>query len=261
MYGKSFAFKIIILIICLSFLPNINGENQNIYNFIRTNNPPNKPNIYGPENGTTNVEYIFCTDTITDPEGDQIYCFWDWGDGNCSGWLGPYGSGQTICTSYMWTEPGVYCILLKLKDDYGWESEYLDPFCITITENQKPSAPVIDGPHHVKIGIESTLSFISIDPEGDNITYYVDWGDKCGGAEYHGPYPSGQKVNLSHKYLVINKLIINALAIDSNGAESDITFFEVTISRNKAFLQNNLLIQLFQRLKYNFQILRNLIKI
>jgi len=227
--------------------------------FGQANNPPNKPNIYGPDNGTTNVEYTFCTDTITDPEGDSLYCFWDWGDGNNSGWLGPYASGQTICASHRWAQPGIYCIMLKLKDDYGMESEWSDPLCITIVENQPPSAPSIDGPTHVKVRVENTWSFISIDPEQDNITYYVDWGDKCGGAEYYGPYPSGQKTNLSHKYLKKNVLIINALAIDSHGAESQLTFFEVEISINRAFENNKLFQQLFRRFPLIISILKHLI--
>lgn len=125
------------------------------------------------------------------------------------------------------------------------EIKRLDSFIKSKFMNERPSAPLIDGPTHVRVGVENTWSFISIDPDGDNITYYVDWGDKCGGAEYHGPYPSGQEVNLSHKYMNKNILIINALAIDSQGAESELTFFEVEISRNKAFTNNIILHKLF----------------
>ncbi len=256
MIKKNLVCAIIILIIVSFFLPCINGEIENIYSLNGSNNPPNKPNIYGPDNGTINVEYTFCTDKITDPEGDSFYCLWDWDDGNSSGWLGPYASGQIICESHKWTQPGVYCITLKLKDVYGMESESSDPFCITIVGNQPPSAPSIDGPSHVRVRVENTWSFISIDPEGDNVTYYVDWGDKCGGAEYHGPYPSGQKINLSHKYLIKNTLIINALAIDSYGAESQLTFFEVEISRNKQ-VNFPLFIRFLLRLPILSQILKH----
>ena len=224
-----------------------------------TDNPPNKPNIYGPQNGTTNIEYNFCTDTITDPEGNSMYCLWDWGDGNISGLLGPYASGQTICASHRWIQSGIYCIKLKLKDDYGNESEWSDPFCITIVKNQPPSAPSIDGPVHVKVGIENSWGFISIDPEGGNITYYVDWGDKCGGAEYYGPYPSEQKINLSYRYTKKNTLIINALAIDDQGAESNLTYFEIEITRNKAYTHNILFLLFFERLIYHLSIIDYLI--
>jgi outer membrane protein assembly factor BamB len=239
----------------------IGDMNGIMYCFGELNDPPNKPNIYGPDNGTINVEYTFCTDTITDPEGDSVYCLWDWGDGNISGWLGPYVSGQIICTNNKWTEPGVYCIKLKLKDDYGMESQWSDPFCITIIDNLPPSAPSIDGPTHVRVGVEKSWSFFSIDPEGNNITYYVDWGDECGGAEYHGPYPSGQVVNLSHKYTKKITLIINALAIDSNDAESNLSYFDVEISRNKTLTNNRFLDEIFLQFKSAFIILRHLIKI
>ncbi len=248
MFRKSLFYAFIFLIISLVFLQFINAKTENIDYLNALNNPADKPHIYGPDNGTINVEYTFCTDTITDPEGDSVYCLWDWGDGNISGWLGPYASGQVICESHMWTEPGEYCIMLKLKDIFDIETEWSDPFCIIIIDNQPPSAPSINGPNRVRVGFENTWVFLSVDPEGDNITYYVDWGDVCGGAEYYGPYPSGQKINLSHTYTKKINLIINAMAIDSHGAESGLSFFEVEITRNKKVIIKNLFSDLLNRL-------------
>jgi len=58
------------------------------------NNPPNKPTRpSGPLNGRMNVEYTFTTST-TDPEGEQIYYLFDWGDGN-EDYAGPFNSGET----------------------------------------------------------------------------------------------------------------------------------------------------------------------
>jgi hypothetical protein len=222
-------------------------------------NPPTTPNIYGPGNGTTNVEYTFCTDAITDLEGDSLYCLWDWGDGSNSGWLGPYASGETMCASHMWTQPGVYCIMLKLKDSYGMESEWSDPFCITIVENHPPSDLIIDGPNHCRVGVEYKWSFVSTDPDGDNITYYVDWGDECGGAEWHGPYPSGKIVFLAHMYTTKNMLIINAMAVDEHGAESNMTYFEVAIPRSISI--NSMLLKLLERFSHAFPMLRYILEL
>lgn len=256
MFRKSLVCLIIFLTVGFVFLPFINAETENIFYQKVLNNPPDKPEINGPDNGTTNVEYTFCIDVLTDPEGDSIYCLWDWDDGNNTGWLGPYASGQIICESHIWIQPGIYCIMVKLKDYYEMESEWSDPFCITIFENKPPSAPTITGPTQVIVGIENIWSFISIDPEEDNITYYVDWGDECGGAEYHGPYPSSQKINLSHIYTNKNTLIINSLAIDSHGAESELTYFEVEISRNKV-TASNLFFNFLERLPNILKIISN----
>jgi hypothetical protein len=99
-----------------------------------TNKPPNPPIIIGPHYGKMSIaEYVFTLDTITDPEGDQIYCFWDWGDGNTSGWVGPSNSGETIQASHTWTEAGNYTIIVKLKDIYGNEI-ISEPFIIQIVQ-------------------------------------------------------------------------------------------------------------------------------
>ena len=66
-------------------------------------------------------------------------------------------------------------------------------FMETLNDNHKPNAPTIDGPTRVKLGVENKWIFNSTDPDGDNITYYVDWGDECGGAEWYGPFLSGEK--------------------------------------------------------------------
>ena len=97
--------------------------------------------------------------------------------------------------------------------------------------NTRPDAPEISGPHSGKVGVQYTWVFMSIDPDEDNITYYVDWGDQCGGAKYYGPYPSGQEVELSHTYTFQNTFTINCMAIDEFGAESNTTYFDVTVPR------------------------------
>ena len=96
------------------------------------NYPPYAPTIGGPHCGKINTEYTFSLGEITDPEGDQIYCFWDWGDGTTSSWLGPYNSGQSIQATHTWTGPGTYTIKVKLKDSFGAESPWSESFTMYI---------------------------------------------------------------------------------------------------------------------------------
>jgi len=88
------------------------------------NFPPNKPTIEGPLNGEIGEEYEYCIPDAIDPDGDDIYVYWDWGDGNSSGWLGPYSSGEQICEKNIWYEPDDYVLKAKLRDDRGAESEW-----------------------------------------------------------------------------------------------------------------------------------------
>ncbi|MCK5260850.1 MAG: hypothetical protein KAJ44_01565 [Thermoplasmatales archaeon] len=125
--------------------------------------------------------------------------------------------------------------------------------------NEPPTAPDIDGPTRGKIGVEYEWTIVSIDPDGDDVTYYIDWGDECGGAEWHGPYPSGEEVILTHMYTVRNTFIINAMTADEQGAESNWTYFEVTMPKNKAFTINLLFLRFLEQHPNLFPIIRHML--
>jgi hypothetical protein len=94
--------------------------------------PPNKPSTpSGQIKGILDVEYTYTSNT-TDPDGDQIYYLWDWGDGNTTRWLGPYNSGVIINMTHKWTIKGSYSIKVKAKDIYGIQSSWSDPLPITM---------------------------------------------------------------------------------------------------------------------------------
>ena len=99
------------------------------------NDPPETPGApSGPTNGIIDVEYSFTAST-TDPEGDDIYYWFDWDDGTNSGWVGPYTSGATATASHTWTAVGDYDITVKAKDEFDHESEVSPAHTITIVES------------------------------------------------------------------------------------------------------------------------------
>lgn len=180
------------------------------------------------------------------------YLMIDWGDGTISEWFGP----STIFTIIkIWSTQGIYELRIKGKGPNGEQTNWSDPYIILIKpfNNNPPIAPSINGRHFLQIGKTYEWTFVSSDPEEDSITYYIDWGDECGGAEYHGPYTSGQPAYISHVYYEKNNLTIVAIAIDTYGAESERSTFEVTIAKNKpsmfqyrhSFLVQNILKNIF----------------
>jgi hypothetical protein len=82
------------------------------------NQPPNIPNINGPNNGKPGDEYTYSI-YVSDPENDNIYILWNWGDGNNSDWLGPYESGTELNNSYIWNMTGTFIIKIILRDEHG----------------------------------------------------------------------------------------------------------------------------------------------
>ncbi len=96
------------------------------------NQRPNKPSRpSGPTSGKSGTEYVF-TSSATDPDGDQLYYLFDWGDGFTSFWLGPYESGEECSTSHIWFEIGNYEVKVKAQDSKGAESDWSDPLPISI---------------------------------------------------------------------------------------------------------------------------------
>jgi hypothetical protein len=84
---------------------------------------PDAPTITGPAEGTVgkSTDYVF---TTTDPKGNQVFYYIDWGDGQNSGWQGPYASGAAQTISHTWATKGDYTIKAKAKNTVGLESAY-----------------------------------------------------------------------------------------------------------------------------------------
>jgi hypothetical protein len=87
------------------------------------NNPPEKPFIDGPAHGLIDLSYNYSFVT-PEPDGNYIWIYIDWDDGNKTGWIGPYKSREEIIKSHKWTAEGTYVIHVKAKDRYDAESEW-----------------------------------------------------------------------------------------------------------------------------------------
>jgi len=89
----------------------------------RTNYAPNIPTITGPAGGKPDEEYEY-TFFTTDPTGDDICYYVDWGDGTYSGWTSFVPSGTTVTLNHTWEKRGTYSIRAKAKDVYGAQSDW-----------------------------------------------------------------------------------------------------------------------------------------
>ncbi len=171
------------------------------------------------------------TFSSTDPEGENISYFIDWGDGTNSGWLGPYASGETGETTNSWEAIGTYEVKVKARDINKKVSDWSDPFTVTIVENQRPNKVTINGPNWGFGGTEYEFTFVSTDPENHDIYYRINWddGDDTG---YIGPYSSGETITLNHKWKLKGTYWIKAWAMDVNGGESLQQNFKINILTN-----------------------------
>jgi len=145
-----------------------------------------------------------------------------------------------------------YSVRLIVHDTVGQISE--DRAIVLI--DSSPETPEINGPTLGKIKIEYDFFFETEDPNDDNLSYYIDWGDNS--FEQWGPYISGEEARISHTYTKTGYFEIKAKAIDIYGAESDWATFKLTIPRTKSAF-NPLLTQLFERYLNTYLIIKYLL--
>ena len=97
--------------------------------------PPFKP--YPPTgtlDGKIHISYNY-TAVTTDPDGDELYYLFDFGDDTMSQWIGPIPSGSECLVSHSWTKKGSYEIKVKAKDSTGLMSEWSEPTRISMPKS------------------------------------------------------------------------------------------------------------------------------
>lgn len=88
------------------------------------NQAPEAPDITGETQGVAGEEYEY-TFSSTDPEGDYVYYYIDWGDDSPPvEWIGAHPSGVPIPVNHTFTSKGMYNISAKAKDIYDTEGDW-----------------------------------------------------------------------------------------------------------------------------------------
>jgi len=91
----------------------------------KINDAPETPIIDGPTSGIAGVEYNYTLST-QDNDGNDVYFYVNWDDGNTEEWIGPYSSGEDVSISHTWEKVKTYTIEVKAKDTYDAESDWAE---------------------------------------------------------------------------------------------------------------------------------------
>jgi PKD repeat protein len=188
-------------------------------------------NANGPYTGMIGDEIQFNGDVIG---GNPPYTWlWDFGDDEMSNEKDPI---------HVYNEIDEYIVSLTVIDDLGF-SDIDNTSCLVSIHNEPPIEPLISGESEGKAGDEYEYNFVTLDPEDDNVYYYVDWGDNSS-ENWLGPYESGESINLAHVWDEQGYYTIRAKAKDNYGFESDWTELEVSMPISKiSSFQNNISIE------------------
>jgi len=129
---------------------------------------------------------------------------------------------------------------------------------VTISKiNDPPNPPVIDGPKTGNIDTTYTYTFTAIDPNGDDVSYYIKWddGDITDWTSYQA---SGTAFYDNHSWSTKRKYTIEAMVKDTYGVESDWAKYTVTMPRNK--VKNNYFLDIIFKNPNQFPLIHILLK-
>jgi len=212
-------------------------------------NPPDKPS--GPIRARNRDRYEYTT-KIMNQNQDGLYYNFSWGDGNYSGWLGPYNHNERVRSEHHWEEPGEYQVQARarfqnnIKNIFEWiTTGWSEPLFVTVTdenvENEPPEISSIDGIANGKVGIDYDYTFSANDPDGDDVYIYVEFCAGCQEAQWHGPFPSGYQLTIGHSWESKGSFTIQAKAKDVYDIEGEWGSLEVSMPKakyniNKPFL-------------------------
>lgn len=91
-----------------------------------------------------------------------------------------------------------------------------------VPPNSPPEPPIIIGPFEGLVGVMYEYVCTCIDPDGDEVFYWVDWGDGST-EEWIGPFESGSDIVFSHIWEFPGEYFIVSQVMDVYGAVSDLS--------------------------------------
>jgi len=217
----------------------INAWKNDGYPIQVSNHPPTVPSQ---PNGPVTVQRGYnasYTTNATDQDGNPLRYGWDWdGNGTVDEWTSYHPADRSISINHTWRERGSYQVRAKCQDSVGNESEFSSVLNVIVMGNNAPGTPVITGPLRGKTGAAYEYTFTVVDPDGDNISLWIEWGGTCPAVEWIGPYSSGDTVILMNTWNDTGTYTVRAKAKDIFDTESDWGTLEVTMPLlNKIFVK------------------------
>jgi hypothetical protein len=128
----------------------------------------------------------------------------------------------------------------------------------TTKTNTPPNNPTITGPAEGKIKVPIAYNFTTTDSEGDDIYFFIDWGDTTN-SSWIGPYPSGDLITESHSWSKKGTYSIKAKAKDIYGAESSWGSLTVTMPCSYNIPVMQFCVRLFERFPHAFPLLQHIL--
>ena len=171
-------------------------------------------------------EIIFDGSETVDPEENIVDYVWDFGDGNTA-------NGITHAHSY--SDEGIYQVTLTVTDEDG-NIGIDNTWAFIDKTNSPPETPKLRGRRIGEKETEYEYTFSAEDPDGDDVYYYLNWGDEYWSGTWYpwiGPYSSGEKVTLTKTWDDTGDYTVRVKAKDKYELKSNWGTLPVKIPKNK----------------------------
>jgi len=241
-----------------------NGVNSgSAYMF--TKESENEPPVFGapiPVNGSANNPLSLTWNIpINDPEGDAFSWTIQCSNRQANSGTGAINGTRSLALSGL-SYSTTYKVWVNATDSTGSCLYMRKWYTFTTRANQPPNPPTITGPSEGKVGTAYGYNFTAIDPNGDEVFYFIDWGDTTNSG-WIGPYASGEQITRSHTWSTKGTYTVKAKAKDIYGNESDWGTHEVTMPKGTTYIPSlflELIERLMERFPHAFPILRQLLE-
>ena len=183
--------------------------------------PPSTNFTFTPINPNSRVSTQFWDNTTL---GGGVLRYWQWSFGDNT-------SSNEQHPKHQYLSSGVFTVQLNVTDINNKTSTATR----NVTVNNPPDQPRIIGWSSGKTLNEYRYTFNATDSDGDQIYYYIDWGDNTNELSL-GPYNSGFEISRNHSWVTEGSYIIKVMVRDDGNAESAYALFPVRISKNIVIL-------------------------
>ena len=116
-----------------------NNKEKTYKTIINIEPKSNKPS--GPTSGVQGVKYTFTAKATDNPYWNEIYYYFDWGDGTFSDIMGPYSPNELVEATHSWSNSKTYQIRVKslltnsegsISEETGWS----DPLHVSMSKSK-----------------------------------------------------------------------------------------------------------------------------
>ena len=129
-------------------------------------------------------------------------------------------------------------------------------FTLFYDQSGNQPLPTITGPTKGTAGFATDYNFTAIDPESNEVYYFINWGDDANSG-WIGPYSSGEQITKSYTWSTKGTYTVKAKAKDSYGHESNWATLEVSMPKTYIY---NPIMQLFMRMLDHFPFFEKILK-